>query len=318
MGGKDLLSCFKEGMQPTPLESIRDGFPGDEDPVVGCDVATWINGSLRSLKPAIAQFHSQPNVPIIAVGDHVQEKIQQLLDHKFRPVLVFDGQSNPSKGVAHGIRCHALDGKIEELESVCRGEVPGATHNDVLKLQKETVVARNDVLFHVLAVAKEMKVDVIGSPFEADHMLVSLANQDLLLLSLNEAANAESRTKCFCQRPCLCSFSAFIVFFTELSSNVGSWITLPLASSIFLKALVKAWQDMLPQQHLVKDPQCVFLDGMTSPHLPSRNNEELADMLDSENNGKNHRGHKILKTMRSHVVVSIATSTAVVTAVAAF
>jgi hypothetical protein len=82
--------------------------------------------------------------------------------------------------------------------------------------------------------------------------------------------------------------------------------------------LVKAWQDVLPQQHLVKDPQCVFLDGMTSPHLPSRNNEELADMLDSENNGKNHRGHKILKTMRSHVVVSIATSTAVVTAVAAF
>ena len=172
MGGKDLLSYFKEGLQQTSLETIREEFPGDEDPIVGCDVAIWINASLRSLKPAIAQFHSQPNVPIVAVGNYVQERIQQLLDHNFRPVLIFDGQSNPSKGVAHGIRYHALDGKIEELESIYKGEVPRATYQDVLRLQKETVVVRNDVLFQVLAVAKEMKVDVIGSPFEADHMLV--------------------------------------------------------------------------------------------------------------------------------------------------
>ena len=180
MGGKDLLSYFKEGLRQTSLETIREEFPGDEDPIVGCDVAIWINASLRSLKPAIAQFHSQPNVPIVAVGNYVQERIQQLLDHNFRPVLIFDGQSNPSKGVAHGIRYHALDGKIEELESIYRGEVPRATYQDVLRLQKETVVVRNDVLFQVLAVAKEMKVDVIGSPFEADHMLVSLANQGII------------------------------------------------------------------------------------------------------------------------------------------
>ena len=180
MGGKYFLSYFKEGSRQTSLETIREDFPVDEDPIVGCDVAIWINGSLRSLKPAIAQFHSQPNVPIIAVGNYVQEMIQQLLDHNFRPVLIFDGQSSPSKGVAHGIRYHALDEKIGELERIYRGEVLGATYNDVLRLQKETVVVRNDVLFQVLAVAKEMKVDVIGSPFEADHMLVSLANQGII------------------------------------------------------------------------------------------------------------------------------------------
>lgn len=109
--------ALKGGMRPTFLETVRERFPGDDDgdPAVGCAVAIWIHGSLSSSKPAIAQFRSQPNVAVIAVGNYGQDKIQQLLDHALRPVLVFDDQSNLSEGWRTALVILPWTGKLMNL-----------------------------------------------------------------------------------------------------------------------------------------------------------------------------------------------------------
>jgi hypothetical protein len=83
-------------------------------------VSIWINAAVRGRNEAIAQFHSNPKVPIAAVGAYVREQLKLFITAKFLPVLVFDGLSNHSKEFAHASRYLEVPECKEKLRKICQ------------------------------------------------------------------------------------------------------------------------------------------------------------------------------------------------------
>jgi hypothetical protein len=152
----------------------------ENNPTVGCEVSIWINAALRVWNEAIEQFHSEPQVPIIAVGAYVRERLDLFVTAKFLPVLVFDGLLNPFKKVADSSRYAGVSECKEKLKKIYNHEIE-ADYAEVLRLQKNTDCIRNDLLHTVLQVSAEYREDVriIGSPIDADATLASLDKQPI-------------------------------------------------------------------------------------------------------------------------------------------
>jgi hypothetical protein len=87
-------------------------------------VSIWINAAARGRNEAIEQLHSDPKVPIVAVGAYVREQLQLFITAKFLPVLVFDGLLNPSKKVAHTSWYSEVPDECKEnLQKIYRNEI---------------------------------------------------------------------------------------------------------------------------------------------------------------------------------------------------
>jgi 1-acyl-sn-glycerol-3-phosphate acyltransferase len=163
MSGKDLLSILTSGDTATSLKAIWENHSEgkENNPPVGCDVSIWINAAMRGRDEVIEQFHSNPKVPIVAVGIYVRrEQLQLFSTAKFLPVLVFDGLLNPSKKVAHASQYSEVPDECKEnLQKIYRNEIE-ASCVEVLSLQKKAAYIRNDILHTILQIAEEYIDDV--------------------------------------------------------------------------------------------------------------------------------------------------------------
>lgn len=180
MGAKDGAPLLRPSKKYThSLSSIRNLHPKDgDDPLVAVDISILIVRALKT-KDVITEFFMEPPVPVKKVIPYIKSRLDLLRNHKFRPILVFDGQRCPAKADETRKRYQNIPAKTETLGRAYSGQTT-LSMDDVLKLRKESTFVREDILYEVVNMAKEEGMPVVGAPFEADHQIVSLAMQGVV------------------------------------------------------------------------------------------------------------------------------------------
>lgn len=158
---------------------IRERGDDDYIPIIGVDVSVWIRAALGNPD----QFHAVPLVPVTAVADYILKKANALSKDGFIVILVFDGQRNPLKAEENNNRQVKLD--IEENKKLLLKMYENEqtyTLNDVLELRKKLLYPRSDITYEVLAAARryQPKLFIVCAPFETDHQMKALQEQNLL------------------------------------------------------------------------------------------------------------------------------------------
>lgn len=167
------------------LEIIRY-FNLDEDdrPVLAVDASVWVRKILnhpRDDSIVLSQYHANPRIPVTAVADYFQKRINLIRSMKFEPILVFDGQINPLKSQEHDIRQGNTDRQslIQQLTNMFNNP---ESHDvkEVAGIQKKLMVPRKDVLYEVIHNARKNNVKVVGAPYETDTQIVALLRQGVI------------------------------------------------------------------------------------------------------------------------------------------
>ena len=94
----------------------------------------------------------------------------------FIPIIVFDSQQNPLKSDENKRHKNPEEQEkaCHQLQEIYMGQRQ-APYKDVLKLWKVILTVTSNMLEPTIEALKKKGIHVIGSLYEADHQLVSLA-----------------------------------------------------------------------------------------------------------------------------------------------
>ena len=238
MGVQDLSPKIRPSTKSTNtnLDELIKNRSSPKDTWIGIDMSILLVSISKSNPNIIEQLFSRPICPIHSLNQKIIDKLQVYFECGVTVVCVFDGLPGQLKtDHAHRTRYGnnaELKTELNELYSVTSFESNEDEDNNIKRVRqirkKLASVNRPDLLFEIKSSLKtkfKERIIFIGSPFEADHQLASLFNQeiidyvftndsDLSVLGKDVILNMRSDKKCFVSR-----FSELLQ--TQLPSSVG-------------------------------------------------------------------------------------------------
>lgn len=112
--------------------------------------------------------------------------IESLLKYDIRPIVVFDGKSLPAKSITSDKRRLVREQYAEKAKEAERM----GFYADAEKFFKKTILVSDDIVSAFIDVLREMSIDYVVSPYEADAQLTHLSLYGIADVIITEDSDA--------------------------------------------------------------------------------------------------------------------------------